>query len=244
MSKKENWQKILALACIILGILIALQFKTQKSQGFPLYHNRSDELIRIINNLEKERNQLQFDLKGIRERLKSYEENFTQGKSLTKNLKEEIENLRLQTGLEPLVGPGLVIKLSDSSRKPKINEDPYFFLIHDIDLQVLVNELLAGGAEVISINEQRIINRTSIRCAGPVILINSERLTPPYEVKAIGPSTNLEAVLRMPGGFLDSLTPYILNGIKIKIFQTPNIVIPAYKGSLAFRYAKKLGEKK
>ncbi|MBI2251244.1 MAG: DUF881 domain-containing protein [Armatimonadetes bacterium] len=228
MSKKENWQKILALACVILGILIALQFRTQKNQGFPLYHNRNDELIRIINNLEKERNQLQFDLKGIRERLKSYEENFTQGKSLTKNLKEEIENLRLQTGLEPLAGPGLVIKLSDSSRKPKINEDPYFFLIHDMDLQVLVNELLAGGAEVISINEQRIINRTS----------------PPYEIKAIGPSTNLEAVLRMPGGFLDSLTPYILNGIKIKIFQTPNTVIPAYKGSLAFRYAKKIGEKK
>jgi uncharacterized protein YlxW (UPF0749 family) len=111
-------------------------------------------------------------------------------------------------------------------------------MIHDVDLQTLVNELWATGAEAISINDQRVVSRTSIRCAGPTILVNSERIMPPYVVKALGPPQDLEAALRMQGGFMTSMMGFVEKGVQVKIDPQQEILIPDYKGSLIYRYAK------
>ena len=131
-----------------------------------------------------------------------------------------------------------MITLDDSPRKPGPTDDPNFYIVHDIDLMALVNELWASGAEAISINDQRVVMNTAIRCVGPTITVNTVRLTPPYIVKAIGPSSDLETGLRYTGGFLDSMAPNIDRGVKIKIEKVNEIKISEFKGSLVNRYAK------
>ena len=54
------------------------------------------------------------------------------------------------------------------------------------DLLYIINDLKRGGAEAISINEQRIISTSEIRCVGNTILVNTTRLAPPYHIKVIG----------------------------------------------------------
>lgn len=233
-----NWDRSLIIACIILGILIALQFKTQKKEGFPLNTRKTEELVRIINDLEKERNKLKADLSLTREQLDQYEKNISQGKSSLELFQKQIAQTRLEAGYVAVQGPGIAIILNDSPFHPKYDEDPYFFLIHDTDLQSLVNELWGSNAEAIAINDQRIVYNTSIRCVGPTICINSTKLQAPYRVYAIGPGKDMEVALRMPGGFIDSRELSIKNGVRIKIFNKDNIVIPAYAGSFGFRYAK------
>jgi uncharacterized protein YlxW (UPF0749 family) len=241
----KSWQYPVAIGCVFLGMLIIWQFKLQKREGFPFYNSQRTELLTMIHNLETERNKLLLDLNDTRTRLENYIKSSSQGLSAYKALQNQIKTVEMKAGLLKVEGPALLVRLDDSALHPLRNDDPYFFLVHDVDLEALINELWAAGAEAISINDQRVITSTSIRCAGPTILVNSVRLIPPYEVKAIGPAESLEAALRMPGGWYDSMLQSIKNGVRVKILQKVKIVVPAYESSLIFRYAKEVkGEEK
>lgn len=241
--RKDNWPKSVALACLILGFLIAVQFKTQRSKGFPLYKQRSEELVKIINELEKEKNKLRVEVEQAREQIKSFQEAANRGESMVQAMKNQAELSKLEAGFVEVEGPGIEIELRDSVMHPKSGDDPYFYLVHDVDLQSLVNELKAVGGEAISINGQRLVSTSSIRCAGPVIYVNAERLTSPYMVQAIGPANEMEIAIKMPGGYVDSLALNIKKGVEVKIVKKEKIIIPAYKGSLVFRYAKPVQKK-
>ncbi|MCD6310671.1 MAG: DUF881 domain-containing protein [Candidatus Eremiobacteraeota bacterium] len=240
---KKSWQIPLAFGCIILGIMISLQFRSQKSEGFPFYHERTD-LIKMIRGLEDERNRLQADLFETKKALEDYVKASNKNKAAMEVISKELDTIKMEAGLTAVEGPGVIVKLNDSPNRPKGTEDPYYFIVHDVDLQTLVNELWIAGAEAISVNDLRLVSNSSIRCSGPTILVNATRITPPYEVKSIGPPRIMESSLRMIGGFLDSMIPSIQNGVEIKIQRRDKIVIPAYKGSLIFRYAKPHTEKK
>jgi uncharacterized protein YlxW (UPF0749 family) len=107
-----------------------------------------------------------------------------------------------------------------------------------VDIQALVNELWAAGAEAVSVNNQRVVTRTSIRCVGPTVLVNGVRMAAPYVVKAIGPSADLEMALRMPGGFLDSMAQLIKMGGEVKMNRSQELSVEPFDGSLIFRYGR------
>ena len=238
MKNKDYWQYSVTLACLILGIFISLQFKAQKSKGFPLYKQRTEELVKIINGLEIERNKLRVDLEGARNEISDFQESISKGENKLNLMKKQVEMAKLEAGFIPLEGPGVQIFMNDSPRRPNVSEDPFYYIVHDIDLEALVNELKASGSEAISINGQRIVAVTAIRCAGPTIFINSERMTPPYIINAIGPSEQMETALMMNGGYMDSLSTSINNGVVVKLTRKDKLVVPSYKGSLVLRYAK------
>ena len=108
-------------------------------------------------------------------------------------------------------------------------------IIHDSDIRTVVNELFASGAEAISINGERLVSTSSIRCVGPTVLVNNTRLSIPFEITAIGDSKTLEAGLIVKGGIVDTLTPW---GIDIKITRHTKVEVPAYRGFSSFKYAE------
>jgi uncharacterized protein YlxW (UPF0749 family) len=111
------------------------------------------------------------------------------------------------------------------------------FVIHDTNLVAVVNELKAAGAEAIEINGQRIVGNTAIRCAGPIILINTKQVAPPFIVEAIGNQNNLMQ-LDMIGGELDYLRGL---GLKVSIDKKDNLDLPAYEGSIVMNFARPTG---
>lgn len=236
-----SWQWSIGIACVILGIIVSLLFKTYRKEGpgvaFTSYDTRND-LAKMVNYLQTERNRLQTDLANARKTIMQYEDTTTKGKDESSALMEQLEKYRQEAGLTGVLGPGIIVTLKDSPIKPKDGDDPNFYIVHDVDLMALVNELWASGAEAISINEQRLVMTSAIRCVGPTITVNTVRLTPPYVVKAIGPPSNLETGLKYTGGFLDSMSPNIDRGVDIKIKRVKDLTIPAYRGSLINRYAK------
>ena len=239
MTSEELWKWSIFTACLLMGIMIALLFKTYKKEGevATIYGQRKD-LAEMVKYLQTERNRLQTDLAKARDIIKNYESKASSGSNQLSALAEQLNLVRQEAGLTAVKGPGIMITLDDSPRKPGPTDDPNFYIVHDIDLMALVNELWASGAEAISINDQRVVMNTAIRCVGPTITVNTVRLTPPYIVKAIGPSSDLETGLRYTGGFLDSMAPNIDRGVKIKIEKVNEIKISEFKGSLVNRYAK------
>lgn len=231
----KNYQWIVGFLCFLLGIMLVTQFKNAQLSSGIVSLQRAQELTMELKNLKTENKALIQEIEDLRKRIKEYEESFLKNDSITKAMKQELEKTRLLAGLTDVKGHGVVIILDDSNLPHNVGEDPNLFLIHDDDLLKVVNELRAAGAEAISINDQRIIATSEIRCIGPTISINSIKFSPPFKIKAIGDPATLEASLRMRGGVIETLKVW---GIRVSLKKQENIVIPGYKGVLKFNHVK------
>jgi uncharacterized protein YlxW (UPF0749 family) len=109
------------------------------------------------------------------------------------------------------------------------------FLIHDKDLQDVINAAFGAGAEALSVNGQRFVSRTEVVCAGNVIMINGVRVAPPFKILAIGDPAVLENGLNIRGGVVTNLQFW---GIDVKVKQEQEIIVPAFQGALAFKFAQ------
>jgi Uncharacterized protein conserved in bacteria len=215
---------------MVLGLLFVFQLRTEWKIRAVLPTRQINELAKIFSTQKLQLEKYQNENEYLRKQLKDYDRD------------REIMRLRMASGLVPLKGKGILITLSDSDKKLKNYEDPVFYIVHYDQLELLINELWAAGAEAISINNYRIGNTTGFSCAGTTILVDTKRLAPPFEISAIGDPKNLKNALMMPGGFVEQ---QILSfNLKFAIETVDEIDIPAYKGSISFDYAQPVEEAK
>ncbi|MBP2632204.1 MAG: hypothetical protein H6Q70_2832 [Firmicutes bacterium] len=220
-------QAAIALVCIVLGFMLAVQFRTTQDIKSTVPFQRIEDISQRLAQTEKERDVLLEEVQSLR-------------KSSNKEvLSKEIENVKMGAGVTPLKGPGVVITIDDSKRQSKTGENPNLYLIHDDDILKVINELWAASAEAVSINEQRLIASSEIRCAGPTLSVNNTRYSPPYEITAIGDPKNLENALKMRGGVVETLQFW---GIQVSIKKLDEVNVPGYKGTFRFEYAHPVKE--
>ncbi|WP_029679053.1 DUF881 domain-containing protein [Bifidobacterium sp. 7101] len=97
------------------------------------------------------------------------------------------------TVLKAVQGPGLTVTLNDSPLwQQKVGSDGSTanindYVIHQQDVESVVNALWAGGAESMRIQDQRVLPTTAVRCVGNVLLLHGRKYSPPYKISAIGP---------------------------------------------------------
>lgn len=223
----KQGQIAIALVCTVLGFMIAVQFRTTQDIRSSIPFQRIEDLSQRLSQTEKERDVLLKQMQELR--------NAPGFESAAK----ENENIRMGAGAVALEGKGIIIVVDDSKRLSKVGDNPNLYLIHDEDLLKVINELWAAGAEAISINEQRLIATSEIRCAGPTLSVNNTRYSPPYEIRAIGEPQTLENSLKMRGGVIETLQFW---GIQVSVKKQDLIEIPAYKGTFRFEYAKPVKE--
>lgn len=146
---------------------------------------------------------------------------------------------RFLAGLTPVQGPGVVVTLTDS-KKPFPAPMPVGVTppntIHDSDINQVVNELKAAGAEAVAVNGQRLVATSSIRSAGPTVFINSVPQAPPFVINAIGDPKALASALNLPGGIASIFKNF--DPAMFSIRQAQTLTLPAYSGSSEPRYAK------
>lgn len=224
LLNRTKLEKIaLVLVCVILGILIVLQYRATKKIRENISIQRVEDLTQRLMEIKQERD----ELKKIISKTNRNGGNFA--------LLQELEENKLMAGTIGVTGQGIIINIDDSRNIPKESESANIYVIHDEDILKIVNELKAAGAEAITINEQRMTARTEIRCAGPTISINNTRFGAPFEIKAIGNQKILENSLLMKGGIAEMLKIW---GIKIKIIPKDNIYLQPFKGISIFEYVK------
>ncbi|MCQ2736145.1 MAG: DUF881 domain-containing protein [bacterium] len=238
-SGRGSWQIPIAITCMLLGIAVTMMFKQQAQADFPMMSSNRNDMIKMVHDLEQQKQKLEVTIEEQKKAIRGYEAAAgDSGTDMLEAMKHQLDTLRTEAGYTDVAGPGVTVILKDSSKRPAPNEDEFFFRIHDVDIATLVNELWASGAEAISVNSQRIVINTPIRCVGPTILINTARIGPPYEVNAIGPAEEIEGALKMTGGFIDYMSPSTSKGVRITIARKDSVKIPAFKGSMILRHAK------
>ncbi|ERM92559.1 hypothetical protein O163_03990 [Caldanaerobacter subterraneus subsp. yonseiensis KB-1] len=232
----------LFLVFVTMGFMISMQIKTVQGgikQPLPpvssTNYARVEELTQQLKKVQEEKQNLEQQLAELTKRFQEYEEAASKNDAALKNLQKDVEKYKALAGFTDMVGPGVIVTVSDSNLQPREGEDPNLYLVHDEDLLNIVNELKAGGAEAIAINDQRLIATSEIRCVGPTININSTRYAPPYVIKAIGNPETLVASLKLKGGIIETLEFY---GIKVDIQTSDKVVVPGYSEPVKFFYAK------
>lgn len=230
--KNIKFQIAIALVCVVLGLMVSIQFRTIKQGVGPVSEYRARELATQLRNLKEENAKL-LNLKNEYEsKIKEYEETASQGSISAKLLKQELDQARILAGIEDVEGPGLTIIVDDLKFSEKVN----YPLISYSMLLELMNELNAAGAEAISINDQRIISTSEIRQIGGIhININTVSYAPPFIFKVIGDPKTLEAALRIREGIIERIES---NGIAVTITQEQLVRIPKYNGVIEKKYAK------
>jgi uncharacterized protein YlxW (UPF0749 family) len=222
----------LTILCIISGFFLAFQLKAQsKTTNFDAISQKNANLIKVIQALEKEIESQEDQIEIMRNQFNELQNQSTKGQ--LQDLQQEIRQAKIKAGLTPVIGKGIIITLDDN-KEGLLNsphEDPNKYIIHYEHLLNLINELKIGGAEAIAINGQRLITNSEIRCVGNLILINTTRIAPPFEICAIG----------SPKLMLESVSLGQLNLLKaahypVTIIEKDDLILPAYKGEMQFKY--------
>lgn len=135
------------------------------------------------------------------------------------SLKTRLETIASLAGFAPLEGEGITVKIYDAKKK-----EGEANIIHDSDLRDIVNELFAAGALGVQIGSERIVTHTSIRCVGPVILVNHRPIAvDPVVVKAVGDPEVLSSALKLIEKSLE------LFGVRIEISKEEKVRLVGYR---------------
>ena len=218
----EKGRLSIACVCMVLGLMLSVQFRSTQDIRASLPFQRVEELSARLHQMEAENKELEAELRDLK------------GMSGSEKNEKIADDVMMFAGMTALEGPGIILIIDDSGKIAKKDNDPNLYLVHDEDILKVVNELRAAGAEAISINDQRLTANSEIRCAGPTISVNNVRSAPPFEIRAIGDKDHLINAINMRGGVADSLKVW---GIKLDIQPSDNVWIPAYKASSKYKLA-------
>jgi uncharacterized protein YlxW (UPF0749 family) len=222
--KLQRGQIILTFVCVILGLMLAIQFRTTKDGNLPLHSQRAEDLTRRLAQVEQERTKLQNEAYTLRSGVTS---------------SSDTEQIKAKAGFTRITGTGIQVTMDDRGVKSGPGKNSELYLIRDGDILLVLNELKAAGAEAISINGQRIISTTEVRNAGPAIVVNNISISSPIEIKAIGDPATLGNALKIRGGVIETRQIW---GIQIAVIKQQNLEIPMYKGPQRFNYGKPVNE--
>lgn len=154
------------------------------------------------------------------------------------------ELVRLAAGRLPVVGPGLSVSLSDApANAPRpdgvVNDD---LVVHQQDLQAVINALWAGGAEAMTLQGERVISTSAFRCVGNVLLLHGRTYSPPYVVQAIGDADAMEKALMRSDRVEDYLDYVEFVGLGWSLTEEDRLELPAHQGLTELEHATVAGE--
>ncbi|MCY6370350.1 DUF881 domain-containing protein [Clostridium ganghwense] len=226
------------IASIIIGVLISSNMNLKKiNNKVFLTPTEYQEAYDYVNKLNKDISNLQETYYKERKKLEKYLENQNDKFQIIREMNKEIFNNEMTLGNIDVEGQGIVIKLKDASSDFSGNVedaiDQKAGIIHDNDIINLVNELKNAGAEVISINGQRIIDKSDIFCWGAFIELDGIKIPAPFNIKVIGNKDKIYSYMTSDMGYLTYLK---LRGIDVNIIKSDKIKILANEGKIEYKY--------
>ena len=227
----RGWRFAAPVALAGCGALLVISARAAGGDDLrPIDHTDVADLVRA----EEQRTE---ELSAELERLATEVEALTAEKGSAKSdqLEEQVNQLRSSAGLTAVQGPGLTVRLDDAplpagELQPGTQLDDY--VVHQQDLDGVINALWAGGAEAMMVMDQRIIATSTIRCVGPVLLLQGRRYAPPYTITAIGNQDTMQQALDVS----EAVTEYRLYadfiGLGYQVEHEDHVTMPAYDGPI------------
>lgn len=176
---------------LLAGVLIGATAVT--SQGNDLRPDRTSDLAELVAQAERRNTRLTEIAAELRQQ--NEELAAAQGTSVDSADPDQQEQSQI-AGLAAVKGPAVRVTLTDAPvdfTPPGVDGD--LLVVHEQDIQKVVNALFAGGAEAMTIQNQRVTATTAVKCVGNTVVLHGVPYAPPYVITAIGDQSALEAAL-------------------------------------------------
>jgi len=147
-----------------------------------------------------------------------------------------------EVGLTAMSGPGVVVTLDDAQRDPGTplpqGVTPDDLVVHQQDLQAVVNALWAGGAQGVEVMDQRLVSTSAVRCVGNTLILHGRVYSPPFTVAGVGNVDRLTAALRRSPQLATYREWVDAVGLGYQVSTRSALDLPAYTGDLALGHAQ------
>jgi uncharacterized protein YlxW (UPF0749 family) len=228
------------VVALLAGVLFTTTART--AAGTELRNDRRPELQNLIEErqhdvaaAESQAARLRRDVEGLTGGIGRYDAGVAQER-------EQAERRQSGAGLQALRGPGTTVRMNDAPRRPDGSRPtgarPDDLVVHQSDVQAVVNALWAGGAEAMMIMNTRVISTSAVRCVGNTLLLDGRVYSPPFVITAIGEPGRMQRALDESPGvrlFRQAATDY---GLGYEVRVEGDVTVPAYRGSLSLHSAQ------
>ncbi len=234
MRRVDGWHVAVLVVCPLAGLLFGVSHRS--ADGYDLRGGRTVELSGLVRSAEARVAAALTRLTGLNGQLRDLERVAAGSDGRSAEATVQAQRLEPEVGLSPLVEPGIIVTLTDAPRGPDGRYPkgvaPDVLVVHQQDVQSVLNGLWAGGAEAIAVQDQRLVTTSAVRCIGNTLLLGGRTYSPPYVIRAIGDSARLQAALdeeERVQVYQQYAQTYGL-GYDLQVPRT--VSMPAYAGSL------------
>ena len=237
-TRRSPWRFGVPLVCLLAGLLLAATHGV--SGGAEIRRSDAPRLVDLVREAQSSVDRLRAERDQLANKIDSMHGRSPDA-ALAAMLRRSAE-LAAEAGLDPVHGPGLVVTLQDAQRDangrfPR-DASPDDLVVHQQDIQAVLNALWSAGAEAIQMQDQRIIATSLPRCVGNTLLLNGRTYSPPYKITAIGNAPAMQAAL----GASPLVTLYKQYLIRFGLGYTEeprgDMEVVGYAEPVAVRYAR------
>lgn len=238
VDRPSPWPWLVPVVALAAGALFASSVRVAQGQDIRPDQAMLPDLIRSQNRTNEQR---QADLFTLQTQVDAATAALAPGDLDTQKLERQANELASYAGRTEVEGPSLQVRLDDA-RLPggEVPEgaDPDDYVIHQQDVQAVVNALWAGGAEAMMLQDQRVISTSAVRCVGNTLILQGRVYSPPYVITALGDPQRLREALRTDGE-VENLRQWSLAiGLGYDVAAVGDARYPAFSGSVTPAYAE------
>ena len=235
--RRSAWSAGVPLIALAAGLLFTTSATT--ADGTAL---RDDRRLQLTQLIAEKRQRMEAHEQRAADLLARVDRETARLTALDKPARDQAVALRQSAGFSKLSGPGITVTLNDSPRRGSDfgdnapdNDD---LVVHQGDVQAVVNALWTGGAEAMTIMDIRVISTSAVRCVGNTLLLHGQVFSPPFKITAIGEPTAMSRALDSAEGvreFREAATDF---GLGYTENVEKNVTVQAYDGSTDLRSAQ------
>jgi uncharacterized protein YlxW (UPF0749 family) len=222
---------------VVAGLLFAVSAST--ARGTQLRSDRADAVA--VARAEQSRYAARLaELAALRREVDERTRAEAGGNATVRVLRDQAERLAPAAGLAPVTGQAVTVTLDDAPQRPipPAGSRPDDLVVHQQDVQAVVNALWLGGAQAMRIMDQRVIATSAVRCVGNTLLLQGRVYSPPYVITAVGDPDRLRRALDASAAlqiYREFAKAYNLGW---SVVDGGTTTLPAYSGSLGLQYAR------
>jgi len=235
-----NWWRLVA---VVVFVVAGTLFVTSSlaARGLDLRASSVTDLDTVVRQERQRTDDLQGKVGALTRDVNRLGKNVDDAQ--VSDVQDEVAALRGPAGFQEVHGPALTVVLSDAPKDEidsavesgEVTADQ--LVVHQQDIQAVVNALWAGGAEAMTLQDQRVISTTGIKCVGNTVVLHGVPYAPPYEITAIGDLTSLRASLDSSDYIAGYKTDVEAHNLGYEVSTDNDVTMPAYDGSSDLRYA-------
>ena len=240
-ARRSPWRFGVPLVCLLAGLLLAATHGV--SGGAEIRRSDAPRLVDLVREAQSSVTRLSTERDALTKKLDSVHGRSTDA-ALAAMLRRSAE-LAGEADMDPVHGPGLVVTLQDAQRDangrfPR-DASPDDLVVHQQDIQAVLNALWSAGAEAIQMQDQRIIATSVPRCVGNTLLLNGRTYSPPYTITAIGSAPAMQAALAA-APLVTLYKQYVVRfGLGYQEDVKPDVRIVGYTEPVRMHFAQPLG---